>query len=273
MKLAISNILWREADDEAALALAYAHGARGIEVAPTRIAPWDNLTEQAAQVYRRRLADKGLHIPSLQAILFGCQDMELLGSQPAFEALLAHLGRVGLIAQQLGAQRLVFGAPKFRKKGTLTDTAAFALATERFRLIAERMQECGTVLVLEAVTADFGGDFITATTEAAALVRAVDHAGFRLHLDMGTLVTAGEDPLTLIQAHADILAHVHLSRPGLGPITAMPEIDAALDTALSQQNYQGWISLEILPQDNPLPIVAASLDLAQQILPKTLGAP
>lgn len=271
MPLAISNILWPETVDGEALRLARAEGADGIEVAPTRIAPWEELTPDLAWAYRRRLEGEGLRIPSLQAILYGRADCQLLGPQDSFARLRDHLEHVADIAEALGATRLVFGAPKYRLRGALPPQEAFRLAAERLAPLAALMGARGLALVLEAVAPAFGCDFITTTMEAAALVRAVGHPGLRLHLDMGTLLTAGESASKVVAEQGALLAHVHVSRPGLAPLSESAE-DAPLDSALATMGYQGWISLEIGPQPEPLATLAAGLRFARRAFARTLQA-
>lgn len=70
MKLAVSNIAWPAEQDAAAFALLNELGVGWVEIAPGRIAPWDDLSPSRAAAYRRMLADNGLAVSSLQAIYF-----------------------------------------------------------------------------------------------------------------------------------------------------------------------------------------------------------
>lgn len=264
MPLAISNILWNPEQEAAALVAAKAAGADGIEVAPSRIAPWDAQTPAAAIAYRAKLADHGLAIPSMQALLFGVPDVALLADTASYQRLADHLARVADIAAALGARVLVFGAPKQRLRGTLDASAANALAAERLRLIGAALHQHGVVLGIEPVPAAYGADFLHNVTEVAALVRQVNHLAIRLHLDTGALHLAGED-VAVATANADILCHVHLSRPQLAPLTEALPLDAQLAPALQAMPYRGWLSIEIGPQAEPLPVIATALPLARTL--------
>jgi D-psicose/D-tagatose/L-ribulose 3-epimerase len=263
MPLALSNILWPAALDDAALVAVRDAGATGIEVAPTRVAPWDELTPEKLRLYRQRLAGLGLCIPSMQAILFGKPEAQLFGDAMQVQQLTDHLIWMADCANELGATKLVFGAPKNRLRGSLVFEEAIKLAAERLLPIASAYAERGVTLVIEAVPTLYGADFLHTAAEVAMLVRTIHHVGLQLHLDCGALLLSEEDVAVTVAAQADILAHVHLSRPQLKPITLLP-LDGALASALSVADYRGWLSIEIGPQDDALPIIAQSIAVARQ---------
>ena len=73
LKLAISNIAWDKADDEAVYAAMQQNGFTGLEIAPTRIFPeypYENLT--GAALFGGYLLNRwGFHVPSMQSIWYG----------------------------------------------------------------------------------------------------------------------------------------------------------------------------------------------------------
>lgn len=273
MPLAISNLLWaKEEKEDDFLRAAKAYGVSGIEVAPGRIAPWEEMDDRKVAAYRQKVNDAGLLIPSMQAIFFGCQGMGLLGDTDSFTRMAEHLRRVAGVAQALGAGVLVFGAPKNRLRGKLSEEEAFLLAAERLSLVAQDMTKENVRLVIEAVPAVFGGDFIHTTQEAAQLVRKVGHDAIRLHLDSAAMITAQERPENILRAHADSLAHVHASVPGMGVLTPFGAVGRALDLCLAENAYKGWISIEVMPQEDPLPCLKTSILIAKETFVESLGA-
>ena len=126
----------------------------------------------------------------------------------------------------------------------------------------------GACLCLEANPADYGCDFMTSAADAARLVRAVAHPGVGLHLDTACMHLAGDDPRSLIETHADILRHVHVSEPFLGPFDS-PVVDhAAIAAALRDIGYSGWVVLEMRATADPL----AGLERAARFLAATYGS-
>lgn len=271
MPIAISNIFWSEADDAKALAAVKAAGGHGIEVAPTRIAPWEGITDERVKKFKAELQAHDLLSPSLQAIFYNRPNIQLLKSQEEYDAMVEHLHLVARIAETLGAKRLVYGAPKTRLRGELGEEDAYDLAAKRLLPLAKIMADHGVTLVMEAVSPIFGGDFIHTTHEAAKLVRMVDHDGLRLHIDTAAMIDAEENPKELVELHGDMLAHLHYSVPGLGPITPLGSIGEELDAALAKQSYKGWVSIEIMPQDDALPQITPCIKLAKETFQKTLG--
>ncbi len=133
MKLAISNIAWSRADDPVAYKLLADAGVTAIEVAPTRIWPdWKDATDRAATVFARELADAGLRCVSIQSLLYGLPDHKIFGTAAERAATLDQIKRVAEIAAALGAGPMVFGSPKNRLKGELSETDAVVRARDFF---------------------------------------------------------------------------------------------------------------------------------------------
>ena len=110
-RLGMSNLAWAPGETAAALGMLARLGVEGIEAAPTRIADWDRLDAAAARGYRAEVEDAGLRVCSLQAILFGRPDVQLLADAAAFAALAEHMRQVAEVAEALGAGVAVLGAP------------------------------------------------------------------------------------------------------------------------------------------------------------------
>lgn len=246
MKIALSNIALPVAVESAAWHSLAAAGLAGVEVALTRIAPWDSLDRNAVLAYRQRLEASGLSVPSLQAVLYGVPDAHLLKDDDQFETLETHLRRVARLGHLLGAGVAVFGAPKQRQRCGLSAEAAFELGVTRLRRLAEAVTlEGSMVLALEAAPEGYGGDFLTTAADVLAMVKAVAHRGLRMNFDTGCAFMAGEDLRDAVHSSRDYIVHVQASEPQLGHFRT-PAIDhAAAAAALRQVDYQGWVSIEM----------------------------
>lgn len=253
MRLAVSNLaLPSEADEESWAALAKA-GVGGIEVAPTRIAPWDALDAPRLEEFRARLARHGLGVPALQSIFFGVEGIALLEAGEAFAAMERQVAQVARIAAQLGAGVAVFGAPRQRARGGLSLAEALALGTERLHALARIAWRDGVAIALEPVPAAYGNDFLTGWREVLSVVRGVDHPGLRAHLDSACVMLAGDDIAEAISASAPWLVHYHAAEPKLAGFAAPVAPHAAAGAALRAVAYAGWVSVEMMPaEDAPL---------------------
>jgi sugar phosphate isomerase/epimerase len=191
-------------------------------------------------------------VSSLQAILFSRPGALLFGDEAEQEHLVLHLEHCAQLAAAFSAGPVVFGAPRNRLKGHLPDEEAFARAARILRRVAPAFASCGATLCIEANPVAYGCDFAVKASEAAMLVRMVDHPGVRLHLDTACMYLAGDPLDESIYTYADILAHFHVSEPQLGDFSepVVPHEDAA--EALWRIGYRGWITLEMRATTTPL---------------------
>lgn len=261
MRLAISNLAWPANDDDAAFARLRGDGAAGIEIAPTRIAPWNALDAGRLGEVRSRIEAAGLTVSSLQAILYNVPGAQLLGDARAFAAMSEHLKRVGEIAAALGARVAVLGAPKNRLRGDMRPETACALAAERLAQLGDCVAPHGLTLGIEPVPPAYGSDFLTRGAEVIDLVRTIDHPSIRVHLDTGCALVAGDSIADLIRSAGAMLAHFHASEPRLGPFVAPVAEHAAAAAALTRIDYRGWVSIEMLPAGDA-PLTAAGEAIA-----------
>ncbi len=266
MRLAVSNLAWPTAQDAAAFARLAALGVAGVEVAPTRLAPWEALEAGMLAAWRARLADAGLAVSSLQAILFGRAEPQLLGDATAFAALAAHVARVSDIAAALGAGVMVFGSPRNRLRGTLAEDAAWALAQERLHHLAALAANAGVVLGIEPVPPIYGADFLTGWREVLRMVQQVDHPGVRVHLDTGCVALNGDAIAEAVAASAGWLAHFHAAQPQLGGFDPPAANHAEAAAALHAAGYAGWLAIEMRePAEAPLAAVETAVRAVRQI--------
>ncbi|TWF57157.1 sugar phosphate isomerase/epimerase family protein [Neorhizobium alkalisoli] len=246
MKLAISNLAFPDELDAVKCRTLFDSGVRGVEVAPTRLGDWSSLTEFRLGDFRSMLADQGLCIPSLQAILFNVADAHLLKEEGQFQAMVDHIHRVSDIASILGAQVLVFGAPKQRIRGDLAEDAAFQLGVERFTALAKACSEHAVTIGLEPVPAVYGGDFLPTWQDVQAMVEAVASDHLAVHLDTGCVALGGGDIGQAIAATRGNLRHFHIAEPNLGNFTSPSESHAVAAEELYRTAYNGWLAIEIL---------------------------
>ena len=127
MRLAISNIAWDTAEDEAMVRLLRRFDVDAIDVAPGKyFSDPAKATEQDIARVKNWWSERGIEITGMQALLFGITGLNVFGSPEAQDAMLQHLTAVCRIGAGLGAKRLVFGSPKNRDRTGLSDQKALA---------------------------------------------------------------------------------------------------------------------------------------------------
>jgi sugar phosphate isomerase/epimerase len=273
MRLAVSNLAIPISVTTADLEGLRALGVDGLEVAPTRLAPWDDWSPSRLADYRMRLADADLLVSSLQAILFGTEGLHLLGGEAAFEAMLAHVRRVAEIGSALRARIGVFGSPRNRLRGELPAEVAWELARTRFARMADAVAEFGFTLGLEPVPPAYGGDFLTVADDVIRMVAEVGHPGLRVHLDTGCVLLGGDAIDAAVMAAGNLLSHFHIAEPKLGPFHAPACPHATAAAALRDIAYDGWVAVEMLEQkESPLEAVRKAASFAVDCYLRPLAA-
>jgi sugar phosphate isomerase/epimerase len=249
MRLSVSNLAWPADQEAAAFGRLAALGVAGIEVAPTRIAPWAGLAPSVLADYRARVEDQGLFVSSLQAILYGCDDLHLLGDAASFAGLCDHVRRVAEIAATLGGSVLVFGAPRNRRRGDKPEAEVWPLGRDRLRRLGEIVAASNVAIGIEPVPAYYGGDFLCGWDDVLRMVREIDHPGIRVHLDTGCVGLGGGSIGEAVAASHQWLAHFHAAQPGLGSFAEPTENHAEAATMLRACGYDRWVAIEMREQE------------------------
>jgi D-psicose/D-tagatose/L-ribulose 3-epimerase len=244
--ISLSNLAFPSGQEHALLPMLSEKGLRGIEVAPTRIAPWKDLSVSRIRQYKSMLGDIGLSVPALQSIFFGAHGIALLQDNHSFGLLVDHLRRVSEIAIELGAKTLVFGAPKQRARGDLSKEAACDLGLSRLWECAEVCKRAGNLVIgLEPVPSAYGGDFLCTSSDVTSMIHRVSHPSLRLHLDTGCALLAGDSISSAIHKGGCMIQHFHLSEPHLSNFNLPVSEHEHAAKALKRVNYSGWCSIEM----------------------------
>ena len=272
MRLAISNIAWDVAEDEAIANLLGRFGIDAIDVAPGKYFPDPAIaTDMDIACVRNWWADRGIEITGMQALLFGTVGLNVFSSPAVQDAMLKHLAAVCRIGALLGAKRLVFGSPKNRDRTGLSDQEAMNVAIPFFRRLGNIAQSHGVLICLEPNPTCYGANFMTTSVETAQVVRLVAHTFIGMQLDTGALAINGEDPAAVLQDSAVLIGHIHLSEPDLLPLgdgrTDHAKVNAALEEYLP--GYLASIEMLATKSESSLVSIERALRVALQHYRKT----
>ncbi len=246
MKLSISNIGWSIEQDEAVYSLMKEYGFTGLEIAPTRIFPEKpyELLPEAAAWSSVLMAKYGFTVSSMQSIWFGRQE-QLFGTDDERKTLLHYTKRAVDFAASIGCKNMVFGCPRNRvvPKGTDSD-----LAIGFFREIGNYAAQNGTIIGMEANPEIYHTNYINDTSSALELVKRVNSKGFRLNLDVGTMVHNHED-IASLEDNVQLISHVHISEPELKELEPR-RLHLDLKKLLLDKSYRGYVSIEMGKTDD-----------------------
>ncbi len=250
MKLSVSNIAWEAKDDKYIYRKMKDLGFSGLEIAPTRIipeAPYDHIPQ--AQTFADSIkTDYGFTIPSMQSIWYGIQD-RIFGTEEERERLITYTKKAMDFAEAIGCRNLVFGCPRNRaipeteaQKTSITKAAVAQTAVSFFRELGNYAAEHHTIIAMEANPPIYHTNYINTTQEAIELIQNVNSEGFRLNLDVGTMIENGE-AVSVLDGAERLINHVHISEPGLTRIKERT-MHKELAAFLRSIPYEGYVSIE-----------------------------
>lgn len=267
MRLAISNLAWPREADPAVAGILHRLGVPGVELAPTKLWPLPlAVSDRDIAGCRRFWEKRQIQIVALQSLLFGRPELQLFGDMSSQIAMLAHLGGMCRLAEQLGAKVLVFGSPKNRRREQLGDDEAVPKACDFFRRLGDVAEAHHVVIGIEPNPVEYGCDFLTTGADAARFVERVQHPAIALHLDTACLALAGETPGPLLASHGRFVRHFHVSEPKLLSIHTNSLSHGQFAQQLHASNYSGWLSIEMQAPANAFDEgeLEASLDFVQR---------
>ena len=221
-------------------------GVTRLELAPVR-AFGNPLSADEKSVKKKRdfYQQRGFQISAFQALLFGSDNLHLFADRESRERMKEWLIAVGRVAGWCGAEPMVFGSPKNRLKGGLTNADAHKVASEFFREVGDACATFGTCIVLEANPDAYGADYCTHLLEAAQLVEMVNSPGFQLHVDAGGLAVSGEEFASVMRYFPEHIRHFHASQVNLGDWKEPHAVHQEIAACLREINYQGVVSVEM----------------------------
>lgn len=256
MKLSISNIAWTEEKNSQVYALMKAKNFVGLEIAPSKIFgenPYDNLND-AAQ-WKNNLK---FEIPSMQSIWYGRTE-KIFGTVSELEFLLDYTKKAIDFAQVIGCKNLVFGCPKNRY---LPEGVDKNIGVKFFAEIADYALKHDTVICMEANPEIYNVNYINTTAEALKLIEEINSAGFKLNLDIGTMI-ANSESVAILRGKVNLINHVHISEPFLKPIQKR-NLHGELAELLKAEGYQNFVSIE-MATINDLNILSEVMDYVRGV--------
>lgn len=266
MILSMSNIAWAPEERLEAYAAMADAGFTGLEIAPGLFfhSSKDAFVpgELEAREALAEIADHGLHLVSMQSLLFGVQGAGLFDGEMARAALVEGMQRAIDLAGRFGIPNLVFGSPAQRRvPDAMSMEQALGEAAEVFRTLGDRAAKAGTTITVEANPADYGTNFLTRLDEALNFIDLVDHPAVAAILDLGAMHMNGEFDavVQILPKLTGKLNHVHVSEPDLAPAPANPTRLAPVLSGLASQGYAKAVSIEMRRPDSGLQDVRSSI--------------
>ncbi len=222
-------------------------GYTGLEIAPFTLAPLiTDVNADRRQQMRQEAEDNGVQIIGLHWLLAKTQGFHLTSNDPAVRRRTSeYLVELAKATRDFGGDLMVFGSPAQRRVPADTSHAkATDNAIDTFRHAAKGIHDCGVRVCLEPLSPP-DADFMNTARETVAILDALAHPAFCLHLDVKAMSTDEAPAPELIRRHAARMGHFHandpnLRGPGFGDTDFVP-----IFKALHDVNYPGWVSVEV----------------------------
>lgn len=241
-KLSASNIGWSKEYDGSIYSFLKENEFPGLEIAPTRLFddPYNQIDKAVA--WQKTV---GFEIPSMQSIWFGRKE-KIFGLPEERLFLINYTKKAIDFANAVHCSNLVFGCPQNR---IMPENADEQIAIDFFKEIGEYAASKGTVIGMEANPPVYNTNYINCTEAALQLIDKVDSAGFKLNLDVGTMICNNESA-EILEGRVFLINHVHISEPGLHAI-AKRDLHYEIRDILIKENFNKYVSIEMGNQ-NPI---------------------
>lgn len=241
MKLSVSNIAWEQDIDEHMYELMQLLSYNYLEIAPTRIfpeVPYNRIAD-AGHWAQNLFTNYGLSVSSMQSIWFGRTE-NIFNSDHERQILIDYTKKAIKFAERINCKNLVFGCPQNR---ILPDSIDANIAIPFFKKIGDYAYKHNTVISLEANPTIYNTNYINNTSSAIELIKLVKSPGFKLNLDIGTMIANNED-IKVIENNVDLINHVHISEPYLEKIQKR-KLHNMIAALLLENNYNRCVSIEM----------------------------
>ena len=118
---------------------------------------------------------------------------------------------------------------------------AFDWSAALFKSVMPRVADCGITICMEPLS-PAETDFINTCAEAKALIDAVGHKNFSLHLDVKAMYSESTPVTELIRIYGPIAYHFHANDANRRDLAG--DVDFALIfDALQASGYTRWVSV------------------------------
>lgn len=260
MKLSISNIAWDFNSDIEVYKLMKEYGYCGLEFAPTRIFPnhpYDKLED--AKKWRNHIEKNySLTLASMQSIWYGRQE-KLFGTSEEVNILFEYTKKAINFAATTGCGNLVFGCPKNR---ILPKNVNQERAIPFFKKLGDYAAEKNTVIGIEPNPPIYSTNYINDTASALELIKNVDSDGFRLNLDIGTIIQNHEN-IQEVFDNINLINHIHISEPAL-KVIEQRELHQELKQILEKAGYRKFVSIEMGKQ-REISVIEKTMQYIQEV--------
>lgn len=253
MKYAISNIAWKTHENKKIYKLMKNKGFDGLEIAPELFvynqSPYDKDINFLIRL-KNEVEKKGITLVSMQSILYGTKGLFLFENEDSRKKMMNYLIKAIDFASVLKLSNIVFGSPKNRiVPNEMSSEKAEDISIEFFRKLGDYANTKGTCIGFEANASEYGGNWMVETLQTVKFIKKVYSNGFKLNLDLGTMILNNENE-DILKDTLLYTNHIHISEPFLKSVPQNVEFHKKIGKSLKASNYKGYLSIEMRSTSN-----------------------
>lgn len=232
----VSNLCWN--DDAYAKRILDKYNIKYIEVAPTKLTQWSELSPNTLLDYEQIMGKK---IISLQSVLY--KTNLSVTNREHIEQIQTHFNKLLYICYEVKIPKIVFGSPKSRLVSSKEEKDVFIENFKKINVLAKRY---GVKVCIEPNSKLYGCNFMTNITETINVLKELKCSYIKLHIDTGNMIMEQDDILDIANA-VPYLESFHISDENLGYIQNPQHKD--FGEILEYINYNKYITLETITTD------------------------
>lgn len=247
MKFAICNELFQDWPLERIFPFVAEVGYDGVELAPFTLAETVTAIPASRRAEIRRLAGtNGLDVTGIHWLFIRPEGLYLNHPDEAIRlATQRYLCDLIRFCGDIGGRVTVVGSPKQRN---VLPGQTYEATWDRTKAVFEAClpvaEACGVTICMEPLDRA-QTNFVNTPAEAARMVREIDHAHFRMIVDVRATLCQGVEIAAAIHAVKNEMAYFHLNDangrgPGFGDVDFVPIL-----RALRESGYAGYGSVEV----------------------------
>jgi len=217
----------------------YISGIPYLEIVPTKIKPFSELTIFDLIEYKSKLNHHNLAPYSLLSLFYTLDIPDV----SHVTSIVNHLTKLDTYMVELNCDLMVFGSPTMRKKidgweGYIHDI---------FSQVDKVLSISGKYLIIEPVAKTYGAEFFTTIDEIVTHLKKAKYTNIFTMIDTHNLFLENQDPIEKYLEYQEYIKHIHVAEIGLGALTNKK---FHKEFAKVLQDYPHVITHEIRDRDN-----------------------
>ena len=188
------------------------NGIRYVELPITKILPDYQIDKEKIKNFLKKISRYKIKISSVQAIFYK-KKLNVFKIDD-HEKIIKHLNKILLIAKLLKAKNVIFGSPKNRIKGHLSNQDAFKIFKDLLNRIQSKLIKNKINFCIEPNSKYYGCDFILNSSDALKFINYAKIKNLAVNFDTGNALLEN-DKIKILTKHQIYFKNFQISEKNL----------------------------------------------------------